>query len=207
MPEPNINSDDYYTVLGVDRGASDGEITKAYRKLALKHHPDKNPGDREGAEARFKLITEAYEVLRDPNKRRSYDQCGRSGAPGFPGRPGDGVSFQQADEIFKAFFGGVICVRGIFESSQATCEFFAWHLPSMFLAFLLTMVTDIGAEEVCDAMGICREESLLQTQPKDEAKTQGSRIDSFAGTFCPEFFQAEDVQYASTGVSKPKKPS
>jgi len=103
---PDIKSDDYYKVLGVDRGASDNEIAKAYKKLALKYHPDKNPDNKEAAEENFKVITEAYEVLHYPEKRKNYDQFGKQGVQGGPGGPGGGVSFQQADEIFKAFFGG-----------------------------------------------------------------------------------------------------
>lgn len=103
---PDIKSDDYYKVLGVDRGASDNEIAKAYKKLALKYHPDKNPDNKEAAEENFKVITEAYEVLHDPEKRKTYDQFGKQGIQSGPGGPGGGVSFQQADEIFKAFFGG-----------------------------------------------------------------------------------------------------
>ena len=63
---------DYYEVLGVDRGADDATLKKAYRKLAKKYHPDMNPGDKE-AEAKFKEATEAYGVLSDPDKRRQYD--------------------------------------------------------------------------------------------------------------------------------------
>lgn len=104
---PDIKSDDYYKILGVDRGASDNEIAKAYKKLALKYHPDKNPDNKEVAEENFKIITEAYEVLHDAEKRKTYDQFGKQGMQGGPGGdPGGGVSFQQADEIFKAFFGG-----------------------------------------------------------------------------------------------------
>ena len=66
---------DYYEVLGVDRGADDATLKKAYRKLAKKYHPDMNPGDKE-AEAKFKEATEAYGVLSDPDKRRQYDQFG-----------------------------------------------------------------------------------------------------------------------------------
>lgn len=108
MPSaPDIKSEDYYKVLGVDRGAADNEIAKAYKKLALKYHPDKNPDNKVQAEENFKVITEAYEVLHDPQKRQSYDQFGKQGLQGGgSGSPGGGVSFQHADEIFKAFFGG-----------------------------------------------------------------------------------------------------
>lgn len=107
MPSaPDIKSDDYYRVLGVDRSASDQEISKAYRKLALKHHPDRNPDDTEAAEESFKRIAEAYEVLHDADKRRVYDLGGGSGGcTGGGGTSGPGVSFQHADEVFKAFFG------------------------------------------------------------------------------------------------------
>lgn len=105
MPAPNIKADDYYQVLGVERGASENEISKAYKKLALKYHPDKNPDNKAEAEENFKKITEAYEVLNDAEKRKTYDQFGKAGLQGGPGG-GGGVSFQQADEIFKAFFGG-----------------------------------------------------------------------------------------------------
>jgi curved DNA-binding protein CbpA len=104
----DVNSDDYYKVLGVDRNASEQEIAKAYKKLALKHHPDKNPDDKPAAEERFKKITDAYDVLNTPEKRKNYDQFGKAGLQGGGGGFGGsgGVSFQQADDIFKAFFGG-----------------------------------------------------------------------------------------------------
>ena len=72
---------DYYTVLGVGRDAGEEEIKKAYRKLAVKYHPDKNPGDK-SAEESFKEATEAYEVLKDQQKRQVYDQFGHDGLRG-----------------------------------------------------------------------------------------------------------------------------
>ena len=74
---------DYYSILGVSRGANDDELKKAYRKLALKYHPDKNKA--KGAEDKFKEIGEAYDVLSDPRKRQIYDQCGEEGLKGGMG--------------------------------------------------------------------------------------------------------------------------
>jgi len=107
-PAADINSEDYYKVLGVDRGATDQEIAKAYKKLALKHHPDKNPDNQEKAEENFKKVTEAYDILQTADKRKTYDQFGKAGLQGGGGGMGGsgGVSFQQADDIFKQFFGG-----------------------------------------------------------------------------------------------------
>lgn len=89
---------DYYEVLGVSRSASTSEIKKAYRKLAMQHHPDRNPGDSE-AEARFKEASEAYEVLSDDEKRRVYDQFGHDGLKGRGFDPG----FTDFGDIFQAF--------------------------------------------------------------------------------------------------------
>ena len=100
---------DYYEVLGIPRGAGEDEIKKAYRKLALQHHPDRNPGDK-SAEARFKEATEAYEVLRDQEKRARYDQYGHEGVTG-PAAGGQGFDFSGFDlaDALRAFmrdFGG-----------------------------------------------------------------------------------------------------
>ncbi|MFQ5499523.1 MAG: molecular chaperone DnaJ [Candidatus Zixiibacteriota bacterium] len=97
---------DYYDVLGIDRGATESEIKAAYRKLALKHHPDRNQGDK-SAEEKFKEATEAYEVLKDAQKRGTYDQYGHAGLGGS----GFGGGFQGFDlgEALHAFmrdFGG-----------------------------------------------------------------------------------------------------
>lgn len=96
---------DYYQALGVSRDASTDEIKKAYRKLALEHHPDRNQGSKE-AEERFKEVTEAYEVLRDSEKRARYDRFGAEGLKGRPGGGPAGFDFADAVEIFMRDFGG-----------------------------------------------------------------------------------------------------
>lgn len=106
-PAANVNSDDCYKVLGVDRRASDQEIKAAYRKLALKYHPDKNPDNTEAARTNFNKVSEAYDTLHDPEKRKVYDQFGKQGSPGgFRGHHGGGMSTQHAEDLFQAFFGG-----------------------------------------------------------------------------------------------------
>ncbi|XP_042066696.1 dnaJ homolog subfamily B member 4-like isoform X2 [Salvia splendens] len=112
---------DYYKILQVDRSAKDDDLKKAYRRLAMKWHPDKNPNNKKDAEAKFKTISEAYDVLSDPQKRAVYDQYGEEGlkgqmpppdASGFSGMrdgSGGGASFRfnprNADDIFSEFFG------------------------------------------------------------------------------------------------------
>ena len=113
---------DYYEVLGVSKGATDDELKKAYRKLAKKYHPDANPDNPKEAEAKFKEVNEAYEVLSDSQKRRMYDQFGTADPQGFGGGQGpfgqggyysysssgfDGFSdFGDLGDIFSSFFGG-----------------------------------------------------------------------------------------------------
>ena len=103
---------DYYEILGVDKGASADEIKKAFRKEAIKHHPDKEGGD----ESKFKEVNEAYEVLKDQSKRQRYDQFGHAGVGGSGGGGGDpfggqgqSQNFDFGDmgfgDIFNSFFG------------------------------------------------------------------------------------------------------
>jgi molecular chaperone DnaJ len=98
---------DYYEILGISKGASSDEIKKAYRKMALKHHPDKNPNDK-SAEDKFKEAAEAYEILSDSNKKARYDQYGHAGLGGASGG-GGGFGGMNMDDIFSQFgdvFGG-----------------------------------------------------------------------------------------------------
>lgn len=101
------NKRDYYEVLGVSKGATEAELKKAYRKMAIKYHPDKNPDDKE-AEEKFKEAAEAYEILSDANKRARYDQYGHAGVDGSAGG-GFGGGGMNMDDIFDHFgdiFGG-----------------------------------------------------------------------------------------------------
>ena len=95
---------DYYEVLGVSRGVSEQELKKAYRRVAMKHHPDRNPGDKE-SEDKFKEASEAYEVLADPQKRAAYDQFGHAGVEGAGGMGGGG--FGSFSDIFGDVFGDI----------------------------------------------------------------------------------------------------
>ncbi|XP_069933317.1 dnaJ homolog subfamily B member 6 isoform X6 [Oryctolagus cuniculus] len=104
---------DYYEVLGVQRHASPEDIKKAYRKLALKWHPDKNPDNKEEAERKFKQVAEAYEVLSDAQKRDIYDKYGKEGLNGGGGGGSHfdapfefGFTFRNPEDVFREFFGG-----------------------------------------------------------------------------------------------------
>ncbi len=114
------NKRDYYEVLGVNKNATDEELKKAYRRLAKKYHPDANPDNKKEAEAKFKEVNEAYEVLSDKQKRQMYDQFGFDGPQGFGGGQGGGYysygtgfdgfggfsDFGDLGDIFSSFFGG-----------------------------------------------------------------------------------------------------
>ena len=96
---------DYYEVLGVPKNAEDEEIKKAYRKLAMKHHPDRNQGNAQEAELKFKEAKEAYEMLSDPQKRAAYDQYGHAGVD--PNMRGGAEGFGGFAEAFGDIFGDI----------------------------------------------------------------------------------------------------
>ena len=117
---------DYYSILGVNRTASQDEIKKAYRKLAVQYHPDKNPGNKE-AEEKFKEINEAYDVLKDEQKRAAYDRYGSDafqGGGGFGGQGGFSGGFDFSNgfssfsDIFEEMFGGGFSDQGRRTQSQ-----------------------------------------------------------------------------------------
>lgn len=96
---------DYYEILSVEKDASGDEIKRAYRRLAMKFHPDRNPGDSE-AEAKFKEASEAYEVLSDPQRRATYDKYGHAGLRGTPGHDFSSMNAEDIFTMFEEIFGG-----------------------------------------------------------------------------------------------------
>jgi molecular chaperone DnaJ len=142
---------DYYEVLGVERNANESDLKKSYRKLALKYHPDRNPGDRE-AEDRFKEAAEAYEVLRDSRKRQIYDQYGHQGleGSGFSGFGGFEDIFSSFGDIFEDFFGFGGGRRSRSRANRGADLRYDMQLSFMEAAFGTEKEIDVEKAETCD---------------------------------------------------------
>jgi molecular chaperone DnaJ len=160
---------DYYEVLGVERKAGDEEIKKAYRRMALKHHPDRNPGDKE-AEARFKEAAEAYDVLGDAHKRAQYDQFGHQAFG--PGGGYDGQRFTNMEDIFSAF-GDVFGFGDLFGGRRR-----AGPQPGRDLKIVL----DLTLEEI--DTGVERTVSVKRLEHCAVCKGSGAKPGTFASA-CP----------------------
>jgi len=160
------NKRDYYEVLGISRNASDDEIKATYRKLALKYHPDRNPGNKE-AEEKFKEAAEAYEVLHDPEKRNIYDQFGHQGleGSGFSGFRGFEDIFSSFGDIFEDFFG-----FGSSRRSQSRAQRGSDLRYDMTLTF---MEAAFGTETEIDVrkMDLCSECSGAGSEPGTQPET------------------------------------
>ena len=148
---------DYYEVLGVDKGASDDEIKKAFRQQAKKYHPDLHPGDQE-AEAKFKEINEAYSILYDPDKKSKYDQFGHAGVDpnGFGGGGGYGAYDVDLGDLFSSIFGGGFgggSSRKRNGPSRGSDLKYRMSLEFMEAAFGLERDIQITKEDLCKACG------------------------------------------------------
>ena len=147
---------DYYEVLGVDKGASDDEIKKAFRQQAKKYHPDLHPGDQE-AEAKFKEINEAYSILSDPDKKAKYDQFGHAGVdPNGFGGGGYGAYDVDLGDIFSSIFGGGFgggSSRRRNGPSKGSDLKYRMSLEFMEAAFGLERDIQITKEDLCKACG------------------------------------------------------
>lgn len=145
---------DYYEVLGVNRNASDDELKSNYRKLALKFHPDRNPGDK-GAEDKFKEAAEAYEVLRDREKRALYDQFGHAGleGAGFSGFGGFEDIFSSFGDIFEDFFGFGGRSRSRSRAQRGSDLRYDLNLSFMEAAFGTETEIDVAKYEACAECG------------------------------------------------------
>jgi molecular chaperone DnaJ len=169
---------DYYKILGVERNASQDELKKAYRKMALQHHPDRNPGNKE-AEERFKEAAEAYEVLSDPDKRRRYDQFGHEGI-----RSTDHRGFTDVNDIFSAFgdiFGGGFG-GSIFDEMFGQGGRQRQRAPSVTPGSDLKIRLKLNLEEI--ATGVEKRIKVRKWKPCDTCNGTGARSSS-ATTACP----------------------
>lgn len=182
---------DYYEVLGVDRNADEAELKRAYRKLAMKYHPDKNPGDKE-AETNFKELNEAYEILSDKEKRNLYDQFGHAGvnqnANGAGGFSGFGGGFEDIiNEMFGGGFGGF---GGGFSSSSSRR-----NGPRKGRDMQIEVV--LSFEEA--AFGVNKEIEFYRTEICDTCDGTGAEPGTNVGT-CSECNGKGEVRYSTRSL-------
>jgi molecular chaperone DnaJ len=184
---------DYYDVLGVQRSASAEDVKKAFRRLAMQYHPDRNKED--GAEAQFKEIGEAYEVLSDQEKRSAYDRYGHAGLQGFDvGRGFDGAEFGGFGDIFEAFFGGTAGARRSREAQRGSDRRVDLEISFEEAAFGCERELEIERIERCSRCGGHGSEPGAQAPrcPTCEGTGQVRRVSrSFFGQFvniagCPQ---------------------
>ena len=154
---------DFYEVLGVARDASVDDIKKAYRKLALQFHPDRNPGDK-AAEESFKLATEAYEVLSDADKRRAYDQYGEAGLSNQGFHHYDDVS--EALRAFMRDFGGFGGFEDLFDDVSSKGDMIVTFLALLELARLRAIKTRVSR-------GTCANTPISWNLPSSRSRPPG----------------------------------
>ncbi len=151
---------DYYEILGIDKSASEREITKAFHKIAKKHHPDVNPDNPESEEI-FKEANEAYSVLSDPEQKKKYDQFGHAGVNNSGYSGGSYQSWDDLNDIFEQFFGGFGGFGGGFSSSQASATgpqvgrdtHYSINIEFMEAAFGITREVEVQQLDNCE---ICK---------------------------------------------------
>ena len=197
------NKRDYYEVLGVQKSATAEEIKKAYRKAAMKYHPDRNPGDKE-AEAKFKEVGEAYEVLSDDSKRQRYDQFGFAGVDPSYGGGGNGPygagfsgfgDFGDFGDIFGEFFGGGRSSRGRQQNAPRRGENIMSHLELTFEEAAFGCEKEVATQRiencaVCDGSG--SSDGVIETCSQCGGRGQVRSVQNFMGmqmqstTTCPQ---------------------
>ena len=198
------NKRDYYEVLGVNKGASADEIKKAYRKAAMKYHPDRNPGDKT-AEEKFKECGEAYEVLSDDDKRARYDQFGfagvdpsyGAGAGGYGAGSGFGGGFGgfgDFGDIFSEFFGGGASTRGSAQNTPRRGENVMAHLELTFEEAAFGCEKEVSSQRIenCSACsGSGSADGKIETCSQCGGRGQVRSVQNFMGmqmqstTTCP----------------------
>ena len=196
------NKRDYYEVLGVQKSASADEIKKAYRKAAMKYHPDRNPGDKE-AEAKFKEVGEAYEVLSDDSKRQRYDQFGFAGVDPNYGGGGNGPygagfsgfgDFGDFGDIFGEFFGGGRSSRQSSQNAPRRGENIMSHLELTFEEAAFGCEKEVATQRiencaVCSGTG--SSDGAVETCSQCGGRGQVRTVQNFMGmqmqstTTCP----------------------